>query len=595
MELTNVSFTALAEGSDASIWAGSRDGELWRLARGQWTRAELFANTNQITALVPEPDGSIWIGTDGNGLFRWHDSVRAHFNRGNGLLSDVVRTLHRDTDGALWIGTAEGGLARLREGQIANFTTQHGLPEITVSQMVEDELGRLWLGGNRGIACVSKQDFGSPASARLNTVFPFRYGLSDGMASEECSTGFFPSGLKTKSGLLWFATRKGVVVANPGLLPTNAAPPAVLLEDVLVDGAPAFIASPDDRSSDPPLRIAAGKHRIEFHYTSVNFESPERLRFRYQLVGLDADWVDAGARRVAFYNYLPPGEYRFRVAASIGGEAWSEPEPALALSVSRHFWQRGWVIALAALGLLAGVAGTVRLVEKRKTQLRLKRLEQERALERERHRIAQDLHDEMGAKLCRISFLSEHALRNDYAQGEVRNQINTIADASRELLHTLDEIVWAVNPHNDTLEHVASYINQYAQNYFHNTGIECELEMPDQFEPHPISAQVRHHLFLAVHEAFTNILKHSGATQAKVAMSCVGSIFEIRVEDNGKGFSPASQLDDSTNSSADGLRNLRHRLETIGGQCQIEATPGRGTRIRFVLPLNHAKAGRTES
>jgi signal transduction histidine kinase len=239
------------------------------------------------------------------------------------------------------------------------------------------------------------------------------------------------------------------------------------------------------------------------------------------------------------------------------------------------------VITLAAIVALGVVALSVRVVEKRKALRRMNQVEQERALERERHRIAQDLHDEMGAKLCRISFLSEHAQRNDDAQGEVRNQINTIADASRELLHTLDEIVWAVNPHNDTLEHVASYINQYAQTYFHNTGIECELDMPDQFEARPISSQARHHLFLAVHEAFTNILKHSGATQAKVAMTCTSSTFEIRVEDNGKGFNSTAQ----GSTSADGLRNMRERLETIGGHCHIDSTSDGGTRVRFALPL----------
>jgi signal transduction histidine kinase len=236
----------------------------------------------------------------------------------------------------------------------------------------------------------------------------------------------------------------------------------------------------------------------------------------------------------------------------------------------------------------------VRVVEKRNSLRRLKRLEQERALERERHRIAQDLHDEMGAKLCRISFLSEHAQRDDRAQGEVREQIHTIADASRELLHTLDEIVWAVNPHNDTLEHVASYINQYAQNYFHNTGIACELDMPDQFEPHPVSSQARHHLFLAVHEAFTNILKHSGATRARVHMACVAARFEIRVEDNGRGFDVSAKLKEHVGQggSADGLRNMRQRLESVGGSCRAESAPDRGTTLLFALPLNGAPPGK---
>src|SRR5277367_4593900 len=146
---------------------------------------------------------------------------------------------------------------------------------------------------------------------------------------------------------------------------------------------------------------------------------------------------------------------------------------------------------------MISVGGTVRLVVKRKLQRRLKRLEQERALERERTRIAQDLHDEMGAKLCRISFLSEHALRGELPAEELQDQITSISDASREVLHSLDEIVWAVNPQNDTLEHVASYIGQYAQEYFQMTGIECELDIPTQLPSYPVSSQIRHHLFLA--------------------------------------------------------------------------------------------------
>ena len=137
-------------------------------------------------------------------------------------------------------------------------------------------------------------------------------------------------------------------------------------------------------------------------------------------------------------------------------------------------------------------------------------------MERERTRIAQDLHDEMGAKLCRISFLSEHARRNHDVSSELQHQIVSISDASRDVLHSLDEIVWAVNPQNDMLEHVASYIGHYAQEYFQETGIECKVDIPERLPPYPLSSQLRHHLLLAVHEAFTNVLKHSRASQISV-------------------------------------------------------------------------------
>jgi signal transduction histidine kinase len=239
--------------------------------------------------------------------------------------------------------------------------------------------------------------------------------------------------------------------------------------------------------------------------------------------------------------------------------------------------------------MLASVAGGVRLVEKRKLQHRLKLLEQERMLERERTRIAQDLHDEMGAKLCRISFLSAHARRGQDVPAELRQQIAAISDDSREVLHSLDEIVWAVNPQNDTLEHVASYIGQYAQDYFQETGIECALDIPSQVAPHPLSSQRRHHLFLAVHEAFTNILKHSGATRARVAITYSPSVFEIVVSDNGKGFVPpvgAAGGAGPGSESGNGLRNMRQRLANLGGNCHLNSAPGQGTTVRFVFPFS---------
>jgi signal transduction histidine kinase len=244
--------------------------------------------------------------------------------------------------------------------------------------------------------------------------------------------------------------------------------------------------------------------------------------------------------------------------------------------------------------MLASVAGGAHIVEKRKLQRRVKHLEQERMLERERTRIAQDLHDEMGAKLCRISFLSAHARRCQDAPAELRQQVAAISDDSREVLHSLDEIVWAVNPQNDTLEHVASYIGQYAQDYFQETGIECVLDIPSQVPPHPLSSQCRHHLFLAVHEAFTNILKHSGATKAKVAINCSPSLFEIVVSDNGKGFVPPDGAATGANPGAEtgnGLRNMRQRLAVLGGRCHLDSTPGRGTTIRFAFPFNQPAQG----
>jgi ligand-binding sensor domain-containing protein/signal transduction histidine kinase len=590
---------SLAEDREGALWLGTREGKLWRLYRNQWLAQTNATQTNAITSIVVDPENAVWMGTDGSGLFRIKNGAQYHVGRTEGLLSESARSLYLDGRGSLWIGTADNGLSVWRDGRIANITTREGLPDNKVSQILEDDAGRLWLGTGGGIACISKQRVEDLGSGKLHTLYPQVFGRSDGMLSEECTGGFCPAGLKSKSGLLWFSTLKGVAVVNSRLQPAARLMPNTVLEEVLVDGEPilSFHEHPavtvqqraeGGGAAAERLRITPGKHQVEFRYTGLSFEAPERIRFRYRLEGLDADWVEAGTRRAALYPYLPPGDYRFHVAACSAEGVWAEAEAGLELAVLRHFWQSWWFISLAGLGLLAAVGVTVRVVEKRKSQRRLKRLEQERALERERTRIAQDLHDEMGAKLCRISFLSEHARRAKLPPAEFQEQITSISDASREVLHSLDEIVWAVNPHNDTLDHVGSYIGQYAEEYFQMTGIECELDIPTQFPSYPLSSQIRHHLFLATHEALTNILKHSGATRARVAMASNNGTFEIEISDNGKGFDSSaarSTLDSAAFPNGDGLSNMRQRLTEIGGHCRIESAPGQGTRLWFSISL----------
>ena len=585
---------ALAEDKAGALWIGTREGELWILDHGAWRTQTNLWRMHPITAIVHGRDGSVVLGTEGGGLDRFLGPIQEHFGRQQGIMSDLIRTLYLDAQGTLWIGTAGGGLSRWLDGRISTFTTREGLPDNTISQILEDDAGRLWLGSNRGIAGVSKTELNDLASAKIRSVYPQVYGRAEGMLSEECTGGFYPAGLRTRSGLLWFSTLKGIVAVDPRLHTTEAAAPSVLLEEVLVDRTPVPVfklasstrkkpvgsSSRADKTS-PPFLVPPGNHRLELVYTAISFDAPERVRFRYQLEGLDSDWVEAGTRRSTFYNYVPPGNYCFRVTACNGDGVWSDSATCLALTVLPHFWQTPWFIGLGAGGLLVSVAGTVRLVEKRKLYRRVKRLEQERMLEQERTRIAQDLHDEMGARLCRISFMSAHARRAQGVPAELRQQIAAISDDSREVLHSLDEIVWAVNPQNDTLEHLASYIGQYAQDYFQETGIACELDIPAQLPPYPLSSQWRHHLFLAVHEALTNVLKHSQATRATVSVVSSPSAFTIVVSDNGKGFvAPGAGA-----QGGNGLRNMRRRLAEIGGRCEIDSTPGRGTTLRFVFPL----------
>lgn len=562
---------SLAEDQAGALLAGTKEGMLWRLRASQWQPLADFSRTNPVTAIEVTPDNSVWIGTGGDGLWQLAGNSLHHIDKTGG----GIHTLHLDAQGALWIGTAEQGLYRWQDGWLARFATTEGLPDNSITQIMEDDTGRLWLGSRHGIICVNANSLNELARGSTTNIAPLVFGRKEGVPAIECTSGVFPSGLKSRSSLLWFPIQQGVVVVNAHYQPDTAQAPRTLLEEVLVDGHSddAFLNNPSR-----PLRVSPGKHQVEFRYTGLKSSTPEAVRFRYQLEGLDSGWVEAGTRRVALYNYLPPGHFRFRVAACNRDGVWSPQETGVALVVQRFFWQTWWFALLAGGGLLLATVAAVRVIEKQKAQRRLKQMEQAHALERERTRIAQDLHDEMGAKLCRISFLSEHVRRGKSLPEELHEQIAIISDASREVLHSLDEIVWAVNPQNDTLEHMASYLGQYAEDYLQMTGIQCELNLPTELPALPLSSHTRHHLFLAVHEALTNILKHSHASRASLSLSLHGERLEILVADNGRGFT-------TPNKSGDGLINLEKRLTDIGGRCFVESIPGRGTTIRFILSL----------
>lgn len=602
--LPGSSIISLCEGSKHGLWVGTEEGELYQLENDKWHEEANLVRP--ITAIVSSTNGTMWVGTEGEGVYEFNGRTRTHWDTGNGLLSGLVRTLYLDSENTLWIGTAGGGLSCWRQGHMSTFTAREGLPDNTISEILEDDKGRLWLGSNRGIACLNKDDLEELAAGKITTVYPQVFGRAEGMLSEECAGGFCPAGLKTASGQLWFPTLKGAVMVDPSVHLSKLPAPAVLLEQISVDGVPSPMfsnassptetkeAKPDPAESEiQTLNLGPGRHRIEFQYTALGFDAPERIRFRYRLQGLDSDWVDAGNRRVAFYSYVPPGSYGFQVIACNADGLWNETGATVGLTVSKYFWQTWWFAGLSSLALLALVGNGVRVMVKRKLQRRLIYLEQERALERERTRIAQDLHDEMGAKLCRISFLSEHVRRNNNGMAsELRNQIVSISDASREMLHSLDEIVWAVNPQNDTLEHVVSYIGHYAQEFFQETGVECKLNISGTVPPYPLSSQLRHNLLLAVHEAFTNVLKHSKATQVDVFIVYTAAAFEIAVSDNGHGFNPAAVLPQSPGSSGaagDGLQNMKQRLADIGGKCAISSQPNHGVTVQFLLPLGTLK------
>lgn len=589
---------ALAKDQQGRLWAGTREGQLWQEQGTHWVAQKDLWQTHGISAIVPEADGSVWLGTQGDGLYHFHDQARKHFEKGSGLLSNSIRTLYQDNRGTLWIGTAGGGLSRLDNGRITTLTTREGLPDNTISQILEDSSGRLWLGCNRGIASVSKRELDEFAAGKIPTVYPKLFGIAEGMLSEECTGGFFPSGLKTRSGLLWFPTAKGIVVADARPHAVDTLAPKAVLEEVLVDGMadPEFnpaeltgsVGSPETGSSGKPpqtLHLQPGRHRVEFRYTGLSFDAPERMRFRYRLEGLDPDWMEAATGRKASYNYVPPGKYTFRVIACNSDGVWNETGASVRLIVLRHFWQNWWAITPAILALLFSIGGTIRIVERKKLHRRLTHLEQERALQRERERIARDLHDDLGSSLARISLLSGLAKADKENPGQVEAHVEKISQSAAQTVRALEEIVWAVRPGSDSLQGLVEYIAHFANELFEGNNTRCRLDLPHDLPTRPLPPDMRHNIFLIVKEALTNTLKHAAAREVRVQAKASANFLEMSVQDDGRGFDPENLPE---GRSRNGLGNMRQRAEAVHGTLTVETARGKGTTVTLKVHLARA-------
>ncbi len=573
--------TALCEDGLGALWLGTMSGAVKSFRGGTMTDAisEKDRWSGPVTTLLRESESRLWIGTAGAGLRKRENGQMTALTRRDGLPSDFVRTLHRDAGGVLWIGTG-GGLARLDGGRVSAFTRAQGLPDEVISQIVADDLGNLWFGCNQGIFRVAAREFDAVMSGRAARVSAISYGRAEGMESLECTGGFHPAGLKTRDGKLWFSTVKGLVMVDPANISLNDQPPPVVIDEVKVDGAPVL------RGGEPAagLELAPGAQRVEFRFAALSLVAPERNRFKYRLDPLEKDWADGGSQGVAAYAHLPPDRYEFRVVACNNDGVWNEAGAALGFVVRPRFWQTWWFRTLLGAVSLGGGGWVVRTIAVRRLRRKLRRLEEQHAIEKERSRIAQEIHDELGANLTRIALLTEVGQKHRGNPDAVAENLGKISVTAREAVRAMDAIVWAVNPRNDSLDHFANYVSQFAEEFLRPSSIRCRLDIPADLPEHPISTEARHQLFLVVKEALNNVVRHSGASEVWLRLGMANEELNLSIEDNGHGIQAGA------GAEHDGLGNIRRRIENLGGRFEL-ASASSGTTISLRLPLPAGNRG----
>ena len=434
------------------------------------------------------------------------------------------------------------------------------MPFISVSSIFRKE-EKLWLFGEKGLYCYDK----NKNESRTFT-------MEDGLPANDFTVSSFTY---DKNNNCVAGTSNGLVSFSPAQVDFATNAPRVRLTALYInDQLDTVNANPDELTS---IKLKAGQNTFSLDFSPVSFFHTGESGFEYKLDGYDDNWIKSGAAKYTRYSKIPPGKYLFTLRVLDNQGKLSPYNKVLEIEIAKSFWQTNFFKGgLIVLALFIGWLFLKRYSnEKIKKQQR--ELEKIKAIEKERTRIATDMHDDLGAGLSRIKFLSETIGIKKQQQLSFDEDISKIREYSHEMIDKMGEIVWALNEKNDTLSDLLSYTRSYAVEYLSQNGITCTINAPDHFPVTFVSGEFRRNIYLTVKEALHNIVKHSQASSVVIDMS-INARLHISIRDNGTGFDK-----DKIRSFSNGLSNMEARVKNIRGEFEIVNGPG--TTVKLAVPL----------
>jgi signal transduction histidine kinase/ligand-binding sensor domain-containing protein len=577
---------ALAEGSDGTLWVGTLGGGVQHfnsrtrqctVIRHSGSTANQLSG-NWIYALHEDRHGLLWIGTWGQGITTFDQKTGAyqvyrHDPTDPGSLShNTVHAFHEDAQGAIWVGTMGGGLDRFDSATAAfeHFTEEDGLPNNVVYGILEDSAGNLWISTNKGISCFN------PGARTFRN-----YGMSDGLQSLEFNQGAYCRGA---GGRMAFGGINGINVFFPGRFSASAWVPQISITRAQVLDRDV----PVPRDPRNPLTISYDEGLLALEFCVLDYTAPELNACRYMLEGLDKDWVEAGSRRYVSYAHLNGGEYLFRVQGRNSEGVWNREGAALRILVRPPFWETLWFRVLAfVLVLGTGFAfyhGRIERLEKEKAIAADFSRKLNESQERERQRIAGELHDGIGQNLLSIRNRLATFLLDPAGKKPEAGAIQEIAGAVQQTIDEVREVSADLHPHILDRLGLKRAIESMIRKCAGSSGIDMRTSIAEVDGLFPPPAGIN--IYRIIQEGISNIVRHSHASQCAVEVMRTQSHCRIMIEDDGCGFTPGPALPASTAGGGFGLPNMQERVRLLGGQLKIESAPGQGTTLRFLIPLD---------
>ncbi len=521
---------------------------------------------NMVRVTLPDKDGIIWVGTFGAGLCKIDRNAKKSFvykmnpNNPHSLTNDLILDLFKDSKGRLWIGTRIGlNLFDPSTATFTHYTTENGLPNDIIVGIREDSRKNLWIATYDGI---SKFD---------GTNFHNFYG-ADGFQDDLFNTG---ASFTSKSGRLMFGGVRGLSLFNPDNLHiARFVPPIIITASKQIGKFETVKASQFREAS---ITLGPNEQSVTFEFSALDFRLPEGNSYSYKLEGFDQQWIFSGKRRSVSYANLRGGTYLFKVKAAGRDGVWLEAKYPIVLEVIPPLRNRWWFVPSIGLGIIAVLFLFYRTLMYRKIEF-----------EKVRTRIASDLHDEIGSGLARIAVLSDiidtqskeipsvKGRKKQHSMTEAPSRIGVI---SRELMESISDVVWSVDPKNDPSERLIERVISYATQLCEEKDIGISVEMTS-LESLTVEPFLKRAILLIVKESMTNIIKHSRCKKVIIRMEHQGAELCMTISDDGKGF------DEKNLERINGLDNMRRRASESGGTIDIVSTPGSGTSITARFPLS---------
>jgi signal transduction histidine kinase/ligand-binding sensor domain-containing protein len=475
----------------------------------------------------------------------------------------ITYVLHDKPAKKYWIGTLKGLLETDENLNILHhYTRENGLSNHYIYAMVMDRDRLLWISTNRGL---------SQFNTKTGTFRVFT--PSDGLQGYEynAKAGFMASG-----GTMYFGGTNGFDEISPTPPTKNVGPARFYIRDLLINNV-SWSGNKNINYIDA-ISLPYSSNNITIETGIIDFNSSGINKIRYKLENIDADWKIADRDFSINYSGLPPGDYAFVATAANMNNEWNPAETKIHFSIAKPWWQTWWfrISLIAVIG--ASVTFSIRSYYRRQLLRQRTEFEKKQAVEHERTRIATDMHDDMGAGLSRIKFLSETIGIKKQQQQPIEEDLGKIREYSHDMIDKMGEIVWALNEKNDSLNDLLSYTRAYAVEYLFQNGIKCTVQTPEHHEGAEfVSGEFRRNVYLTVKEALHNIVKHSQAANVTIDIK-INDQLTVFISDDGTGFE-----EKNIRPFSNGLSSMKKRMEAMGGRCTILSN--KGTSVKLEVPL----------